>query len=355
MKLPEFFGLDIGNHSIKVCQVRWKGDKPELVAIGNTSTTRGIMGSESEDHRKQLSKDVKLARKDAGIKTDKVVVGLPEAQIFTQLVTIPKVEDKKVEELVHWEAKKYVPIPIDEVRVDWIFLGERYIDQKPHIDIFLIAAPKNLIQRYINIVKDAGLEPIAIETEAISTTRALWWPVQHKDNKKADLGATDSVMILDFGAKSTDLSVVQNGSLLFSQSLVTGSDALTEALTADFSLELQQAEEYKRNYGLDESQLEGKIANSLKPVMQVIVNEAKKTLDFFKSRFEKSTPRRLLLVGEGARLPGLMMHMASQLGIESALADPFANVEVTGRVQSKFKQVSSVGYCVALGLSLKTG
>lgn len=354
MNLPEFFGLDIGNHSIKVCQIKWKGNKPELVAIGSTPTPRGIIGSESDEHQKELAKNIKLAQKDAGIGADKVVVGLPEARIFTQLVTIPKVEDKKVEELIHWEAKKYVPIPIDEVRIDWIFLGERYVNQQPHIDIFLIAAPKNLIERYIKAVKDAGLYPIAIETEAIATTRALWWPVQVKADKKTDLN-TDSVMILDFGAKSTDLSVVQNGALLFSQSLITGSDALTEALTSDFNLELQQAEEYKRNYGLDESQLEGKIANSLKPVMQVIVNEAKKTLDFFKSRFEKSTPRRLLLVGEGARLPGLMMFMASQLGIESALADPFANVEISGRVQSKFKQLSSVGYCVSLGLALKMG
>ena len=353
MNLPEFFGIDIGNHSIKVCQVNWKGKKPTLVGLGSVETPRGVVGSESEDHQKELAKYVKEARKDAEIVSDKVVVGLPEARIFTQLVTIPKVEDEKLEELIHWEAKKYVPIPIDEVRVDWVFLGERMVNDRMHIDVFLIAAPNNLIQRYVKVVEFSGLELIGIETESIATTRALWWPVQI--GVDSDLVQVDSpsVMILDFGAKSTDLSVVQKGALLFSQSLVTGSDALTEAIASDFGLELQQAEEYKRSYGLDETQLEGKIFKTLKPVMKVIVQEAMKTLDFFKSRFEKSTPRRLLLVGDGANLPGILTYMANELGIETALADPFGNVGIAKRVESKISQVSSVGYCGALGLALK--
>lgn len=354
MNLPDFLGLDIGNHSIKVCQVKWGGKKPKLVAIGSSSTPRGVIGSESEEHQKELAKHVQGARKEAGIGTAKVVVGLPEARIFTQLVTLPKVEDSKVEELIHWEAKKYIPIPIDEVRIDWILLGERSINDKPHIDIFLIAAPNNLIERYINVLRFANLEPIGIETEAVSTTRALWWPLQ-MGLKKASSDELSSVMTLDFGANSTDLSVVQGGSLLFSKSLATGSDALTEALAADFGLEMQQAEEYKRSYGLDETQLEGKIVNSLKPIMQVIVAELHKTLDFFKSRFEKSTPRRLLLVGDGAKLPGILTYMAGELGIETTLADPFANVEITRGVKGKIPQISSVGFCCALGLALKTG
>lgn len=355
MNLPDFFGLDIGNHSIKVCQVKWRGNKPQLVALGSSTTPVGLVGSEGEEQQKTLAKQIGEAKRDGGgIGTNKVVVGLPEARIFTQLITLPKVEEGKVEELIHWEAKKYVPIPIDEVRIDWILLGERSVNNQLHLDIFLIAAPNNLIERSINVLKLAGLEPIGIETESVATTRALWWPIQMgiQQEGSSDTGA---VLLLDFGAKSTDLSVVQNGSLLFSKSLATGSDALTEALASDFGLEMQQAEEYKRSYGLDETQLEGKIAASLKPIMQVIVSELNKTLDFFRSRFEKSTPRRLLLVGDGAKLPGILTYMASELGIETSMADPFANVEIARGLRGKVQQVSSVGYCVPLGLALKAG
>jgi type IV pilus assembly protein PilM len=224
MSLPDFFGLDIGNHSIKVCQIKWGGNKkPSLVAIGSSDTTRGIIGSESEEHQKELARNIIAAKKDAGISVDKLVVGLPEARIFSQLITTPKVEDKKIEELIHWEAKKYIPIPIDEVIVDWIYLGERYVNQQPNLDFFIIAAPKVLIDLYKEVMQMAKLEVIGIETEAIATTRALWWPLQ-MSGVKVDSLNVDSVMILDFGAKSTDLSVVQNGSLLFSQSLVTGSE-----------------------------------------------------------------------------------------------------------------------------------
>ncbi len=355
MNLPDFFGLDIGNHTIKVCQVKWKGKKPHLTAIGNTTTPVGLIGSDSKDNQKKLGEHIKKAKKDGGIKTNKCVVSLPESSIFTQLITIPKVDDKKVEELIHWEAKKFIPLPIDEVRIDWIFLGDRYVDQKPHIDAFLIAAPKTLIGRYIDVLKYADIEPIGIETESISTTRSLWWPIQMgyaESNNDLD---NQSIMILDLGAKSTDLSVVKKGALLFSQSLATGSDALTEAIASEFGLALQQAEEYKRSYGLDESQLEGKIANSIKPIMQVIIGEVTKTMNFFKSRFAKSTPQRILLVGDGAKLPGILTYMATEIGIETSIADPFGNVEIAKDVQSKVEQFSSVGFCVALGLALKSG
>lgn len=354
MKLPEFFGLDIGNHSIKVCQVKWKGNNPRLVAFGKSTTPVGIIGSENEDHHKELAKHIREAMKDANIKTDRVVVGLPESKIFTQLITIPKVEDDKVEELIHWEAKKYVPIPIDEVRVDWIFLGERNVSGKKHLDLFLIAAPNNLVNRFVKVLKLGNFEPLGIETESVATTRSLWWKQQLGLTEEGNIDNTP-VMVMDFGANSTDLAVAIGGTLLFSQSLVTGSDALTEAIASDFGLEMQQAEEYKRSYGLDSNQLEGKIAKSLTPIMNVIVSEAVKTLDFFKSRFQKSVPRRLLLVGDGAKLPGIMNFMATELGIETSLADPLDRVDISKKIASKVEQKSSVGYSVSLGLALKAG
>lgn len=354
MNLPEFFGLDIGNHSIKVGQVKWKGNKPKLIAVGKSSTPIGIIGSENEGHHKELAKHIQKAKKEAGIKTNRVVVGLPESKIFTQLITIPKVEDDKIEELIHWEAKKYVPIPIDEVRVDWIFLGERTISGKTHLDLFLIAAPNNLVNRFVKVLKLGGFEPLGIETESVATTRSLWWKQQLGLADSAEIDNTP-VMVLDFGANSTDLAVAIGGTLLFSQSLVTGSDALTEAIASDFGLEMQQAEEYKRSYGLDPNQLEGKIANSLKPIMNVIVSEAVKTLDFFKSRFQKSVPRRLLLVGDGAKLPGIMNFMATELGIETSIANPFGEVEISKGIKNKLDDNASVGYSVAVGLALKAG
>lgn len=346
MQLPEFVGLDIGNHSIKVAQVKWGGKVPALAAIGSAPTPFGVIGSESEDHQKQLASQIQQAIRSSGANTRKVVAALPEASIFTQLITIPKVEDKKIDEVLNWEAKKYVPVPMDEVRSDRIFIGERYINNAPYLDFFFIAAPNKLIERFMKVFNFAGVEPIALETESVAITRALWLG---KVGQEAG-----STMILDLGANSTDMCVVQNGLLLFSQSLATGSDALTKALATQFGLEMVQAEEYKKSYGLVESQLEGKISNSLKPIMGVIVSEVKKTLDFFRSRFAQSTPNRLLLVGDAALLPGLLEYLTTQLGIETSLADPLENLKVDKSMKSRLEQISSVGHCVSVGLALKT-
>lgn len=346
MSLPDFFGLDIGNHTIKIAQISWQGKTPVLSALNTQSTPFGVIGSENEEHQKQLSEAIKACVNNArGLKSTNVVVAVPEASIFTQLITVPKVEEAKLEETVRWEAKKYIHIPIDEVRLDWIFLGERSVDNRAYLDLFIIAAPNVLVDRFISVLSSSGLEAIAIETESVATTRAIWNGLEGKD--------TTPTMILDFGAESTDMSVIQGGSLLFSQSMATGSDALTKAIASTFNLEMQQAEQYKINYGLDDSQVEGKIANAIKPIVQVIVSEVSKTLDFFRSRFPNSTPRKLLIVGDGAQLPGLMQYLTEGLGLETGIADPFANLTISKKIEKDVSQVSSVGYSVSIGLALK--
>ncbi|MEI7578759.1 MAG: type IV pilus assembly protein PilM [bacterium] len=344
MKLPEFFGLDIGSQSIKIAQAHQKSARSaELIAIGSKDSIQDLNDFSTTAVKNELADKIKVIKDASGIVAKKVVAAMPESSIFTRLVMLPDVGEDELEQSVYYEASQYLPTPVSEVQLDYIPINKVNVEGRNLIRALLVAAPKKLAADFMEIMQLAGLELIALETETIATTRALTF--------KQDF--QESVLVLDFGAMGTDISVIKGRSLIFSQSLGTGSDALSKAIANDFGLEAQQAEQYKRTYGLVSDQADGKIANSLAPVMQVIINEINKTINYFRAHLQESSPTKILLIGNGAKLPGLNTYLTQNLGIEAFFVDPVAQLEVSGHLKAELAQLSTVGFTVAVGLALK--
>jgi type IV pilus assembly protein PilM len=339
-KLPEHIGLDFGNHTVKAVQLKnIESQNPSLVGFGSQPTPTGVINSEEEEHKKRLIQAIQVLHGDGGFRTKNVVAALPEFSIFTRFLEFPGVKENELEEAIHWQAKQVVPIPIEEIQMSWIVLGRD--ESKNSYRILLVAAPKKLINLYLGVIERAGLNPVAIETEAIASGRAMY--------KSA--GVTEAVM-LDFGSQSTDMGIMVNGELVFSQSISVGSDAITRAIASDFSFEYEQAEEYKRNYGLDQSQLEGKIYQSVKPIVDSIVGEVRRGIEFYKNRTLMTPPAHYLLIGDGALLPGLVVYLSQELGANVMLADPWANININQKQEAILSKGKSA-YAVAVGLALK--
>ena len=338
--LPDHVGVDFGSHSVKAVQLRNIDSKPALQTFASQPTPIGVINSEDEAHQKQLADALKILFDDGGFKTRYVVVALPEFSIFTRFLEFPNVKENELEGAVHWQAKQVVPIPVKDVQMDWILLGRD--ESKNAYKVLLVAAPKKIIDLYIRIVEMAKLEAVALETEGIAAGRAIYRSANVK-----------SAVILDFGSQSTDMAIIHNGSLFFSQSISVGSDALTRAIATDFSFEYNQAEEYKRNYGLDESQLDGKIFASLKPVMDSIVAEVRRGIEFYKSRTLVSPPDQYMLIGDGALLPGLVPFLARELNVNVQLADPWMGIRVNKKQEAGLAK-GRPAYAVSVGLALKS-
>jgi len=342
MTLPVFFGLDFGNHSIKVVQIKGADKKPQLTAYGSVATPFGVIRSENLEHQKQLAQVAKELTKSVGIKTKKVVVALPESAIFTRLVTLPQMKEEEIESSIYWEAKQYIPVDISEVQLDWMEVGETKVGDITQKRVLIAAAPKTLVELYVKIVELAGFEPIALETEAIANVRSM---SNSSNNAKA--------IILDFGANSTDLTVMSDGHLLFSQTLSTGSDALTKSIMQEYAFSKEQAEEYKRTYGIDEAQLEGRLAATLKPVMNLIVEEVRRAISFYRTHSAQEAPAQVFLVGDGAKLPGLSTYLSRELGLGTSVGNPWNNIDLGDRFGKELAS-GAPGYSVAVGLALKT-
>ena len=345
MSLPEFFGLDIGYSSAKIVQLSGVSkNEPQLVACAQTDISKPLISLKDDTEKKAFAEKLKLLREVAGIKTNKCVLSLPEATLFSKIITVPDLPEEQMEKVIFFEARNHLPISPEEVQMDHIPITTKIIDNRKVQQILLIAAPKTMINAYLDIMSMCDFEVLALETESLASTRAI--------SRISDL--VKGTLVVDFGSQGLAVSIVRGQDMVFSQSIGTGSDALTMAIARDFNLDVRQAEQYKRTYGLLSNQLEGRIARSLNPVISIIDNELNKVVNFMRINLPDFAPVQVFLTGDGALLPGLIENINQNVGLPTIVADPLTNIAISSKAKDQLQTISAPGLTVAVGLSLKT-
>ena len=336
------FGLDIGTTSVKVV---WLNRDKEIVTY-NTSLTVPTpvqgMQSESPFDQQEMAQVINKLVIDAKITTNNVNIALPENHAFTKVIEMPAIADKELGNAIYWEAEQYIPVPLDTVTLAWSKLRtmqSNLPDEK--MQVLLVAAPKDLIKRYQDILDLAGLTVVAIETDILAVIRSL---INAKN--------TPTSLVVNIGAMSTTLGIVQSGYLVFNYSVPLGGVALTRAIASDFGLQPEQAEEYKRVYGLSDKNFGGKVGKAIEPILTALLGEIKKAVTFYVEKYKNELPiSQLLLTGGGASLPGLPIYFAQNLGFEAVLANPWKMLNVQG-VPHEI-EMKGPEYSTAVGLALK--
>jgi len=344
MVLPKFFGLDIGNHSIKAIRLSDASDNPKLVGFAYGSTPMGVLVSENEESQQRLAtaiKDIISSSNLANIK--QVVFAVPESHVVRRLMTLPYVDDKSLDTSVAFEMKKWLSSPLDDVRVGKVIVGEKMQNDAKVVDVLGIAVKIAYLDRYIRILEMAGLEPIAAETEGIATVRSIF--PSAKD-------IPSSYLIVDFGSGSTDVSVAFKDKLIYSDSIPYGSDSITKAISQSFSMDMIKAEEYKKTYGIDPTHFNGKLSGVIAPVADLILSDVKKSLEYFRREYSEIAPSKIFLTGDAANMPGLPKYVADKLQIVVEVANAWNSILVPER-DIQFLKKNASAYTVAIGLAKK--
>lgn len=335
-------GLDLGSSSLKVVELLKEDKKYRLINLGLIASPPGGLLSESKVEQEAVSQAIKQLFREAKITSDEVNVALPESQVFTFVIETPALSERELASSIQWEAEQYIPIPLDEVVLDWKILvqGQKKTDKN---QVLLVAAPKRVTEKYQKVLELAGLTPITLETELISASRSLL----------ASVPQLTTIMVVNIGSGTTDFSILNSGIVLFTRSIGTGGIAFTRAIKQTLSLEEGQAEEYKKTYGLEEDKLEGKVAAALKPLMSSIISEMKKGMGFFSEKVPSGKIDVVLLSGGSCLLPGLIPYLARELNVETQIGNPLTNVEVDKKVIPNFNQGDAAVYSVAIGLGMR--
>ncbi len=333
-------GIDIGSKTIKIIELEKSGSSYSLVAsgvVGYTGSTVDKMSEEKE--MSSIAQVIKKLCQEARISSKEAIVSIPEPLVFTRTIKFPPLSDSEIASAIKWEAEQYIPIPVAEAVTQHTIL--KRIDTPPDagVIVLLVAAPRIIVEKYVNVIKMAGLTPVAVETELIALTRSLAPPEK-------------TVLLANLGGSSTNLAIVNHGLLSFSRSLPVAGDAFTRAVSQSLSITPQQAEEYKRTYGLSSTQLEGKIKNALDSVVRLVSDEIKKAVNYYLSEEKGEMPTALILTGGSSGMPEMISALSSIVGMEVMVGNPFTHVQVDSGFMQKLAPFAPL-YGVAVGLAMR--
>ena len=344
---PEAFGLDISDLSLKAVRLKKRGRFFKLSSWGELELPKGLIEEGEIKDAEEIAKNVKklLSKlKGASLDTRNVAACLPENKAFLQVIKIPAVERKEIRNAVLFEAENHIPLPIEKSYLDFQVLPAN--KGALNFDVLIAAMPKETVTSYFLCLKKAGLNPLALEIESQSVSRAIL-------KKEFSL---DPVLIIDFGASVTSFIIFSGHSLKFTSTIQVSSEDLTAAISKAYKKSFSEAEKLKIKYGLKDK----RILKAVFPAMNELAANVKRYISFYQTHKTKddSAPEKniskIILVGRGANLKGMADFIFSKTKIPAELCNPWVNIipeplnEVPG-----LSYEESIGYATALGLALR--
>ncbi len=336
-----FLGIDIGDSSLKMVELKKKNRQIYLSNYAFSENVSEINFMKMDDIG-YLARAINKVKTEAGIVGTKVTASLPTFSVFSSIITINNVDKKGMALAVNEEAKKVIPLPLEEMTLDWKIVPDKdgKTQNKGSQQVFLTGSPKKLVRKYIEIFKSAKLELASLETETFSLVRSLVG-----DDKS-------NIMIVEIGANSTDFSIVKESIPVLNRSLAVCSSTITKVLSEKLGLTYAQAEQFKFDLSVTLNNDKGEglpqlIAKTLEP----IVTEMQYMLDFFRSQNEAEV-EKVILSGGGALLLNLTDYFSKRLNMKVIVGDPWNRIHYPAELKSVLSEVGP-RLAVAIGLAMR--
>lgn len=349
--IPNFFskppssviGVDIGSSTIKVVQLRREKGRAVLETYGAIALGpyAGVeIGRATSLPAEKIVEALKDVIREANVTTNQAGLSIPYSSSLVSVLKLPAAAEGHLDQTVPLEARKYIPVPISEVLLDWSVVGGKD-SPDGKIEILLVAIHNDTIEKYRRIAAGANLTAAFFEIEVFSAVRAC-----------LDRGLAP-IAVVDMGAATTKFYVVERGLIRESHIINRGAQDLTLAAARALTIPVAQAEERKRRNGIISAHpgADADLARTLELSLSPLMTELSRTISSFEQRLNQ-TLSALVLTGGGAALRGMQAYAQGKLQTEVRLADPFNKTESPAFLEAILKEAGPE-FSVAVGLALR--
>jgi type IV pilus assembly protein PilM len=370
-KITGMIGLDIGASGLKLVELIEKDGRKLLSTYGHVSINKRDSSNEQPPNPAELGRILKELAKKCDIQQKRVNVSLPSHAVFHAIITIPqpKKSDENIQLQIESRVKQLLPLPIEEMVLDSTIIDTHLLpkasstqkkgdeenkitnfsplgttkEAPKFIRVLVSGSPKKLISEYIETVKVAGLELVSLETESFGLIRSL-------------IGNDKSrIMILDIGQARTNIEIVQEGIPFLHRSIKAGGADLTQAIAKSTSVDIDTAEQIKKDLGQVNGDLEmGEVPDYIKDVLQPIIHEARYSLDLYaKQDFHNNkSVEKVIITGGSSHIPYLDPLITQALNINVFVGDPWARILTPPPIKPLLDEIGPI-YAIAVGLAMK--
>lgn len=348
-------GIDIGASAIKIVQLRKKAGQAILETYGELSLgpyAQIDIGRATHLSSDKLAEALNDVLRESNTTTKKCGLAIPLVASLVSLIELPSAPSAQLAQMIPLEARKYIPVPVTEVVLDWWIIPQEEvrafpispgspdaITQKQMTDVLVVAIHNEAINKYQDVVNKTAIDSSFFEIEIFSTMRS----VLQEENASA--------MIFDFGAGTTKLYIVDRGIVRVSHTINRGSQDITLAMARGFNVSVSEAENIKRTYGLTYKTELVDSSTIISATLNFIFSEANRVLLGYERKYNKSIPS-IILTGGGVNLKGFYEMAKSSFQVPVVMADPFAKLQAPAFLDPVFRSVGTE-FAVAIGVALR--
>lgn len=345
-------GIDIGSSSIKVVQLAKKHGRAILQTYGELALgpyANLEVGRSAQLSQEQLVTAIKDIVREAKVTTKTAGMALPLSSSLLSFIQVPMMDEKQLAQTVPLEARKYVPVPITEVSLDWMILpkqeGEYTTDTglekktEEKLDVVVVAIHNDRLAQIRTIATNSALDVGFFELELFSTVRSL---VEY---------SLSTEMVIDFGAGTTKLYMVEQGMVRAAHTITKGSQDITLAISKAMDVAIPEAERLKRTVGLDQSPERAQLRDVIMLTLDYIFYEANRVMLNYQKKYNKNVIRAVL-TGGGSLMNGLIEVAQKNLETEVIVGNPFARVNAPAYLTPILTNAGP-SFSVAIGVALR--
>jgi type IV pilus assembly protein PilM len=348
-------GIDIGSSSIKVVEIKTKNKKATLVTygmIGLGPYDNLEVGQITNLPVEKITEALKETLKQSGIVTPQCALAIPVESSLIFTIELPfQAKKSEMASIVSTEARKHIPVPIDEVSLDWFVLPRKEISFEEannpdatvllpeKTEILVVAIQNDVVSKYRSIVAGSKLEAGFFEIEIFSSVRSNF---EHE---------LSSILLMDFGASRTKMSIVEFGTIKSFHIIPRGGAAISESIAKSLGISFAEAEKMKKEYGLYGNPNDKNLADIIKIHTDYIFSETNNVLLGYEKKYNR-TISKVIFTGGGALLKGLKEVAASNFKAEVVIGRPFSKV-VAPAFLDKALEATGPEFDVAIGLALR--
>jgi len=339
-KKKNVIGLDIGSSSIKVVELREAKDGFKLQHLGiSPLPPEAIVDGALMDSVTIIDTIRDLVTSTS--KTRDVVTSVSGHSVIVKKITLPFMTETELEESIQWEAERHIPFDINDVNIDFQILG--YGSENPDLmEVILVAAKKDIINDYVSVIMEAGLNPVVMDIEAFALENML--------GINYEIEKDDIVAIANLGATVTNINILKDNLSAFTRDIFKGGNQITEEIQRQLHVDYEEAEKIKvgqKGEGPSQSVVE----NVLRSASESLAVEIGNSLDFFQSSTTSQKISKLYVSGGGSKIKDFDIILQQQIGIPVEIANPFKRIEYNEKSFDP-EYLREIGPVMAVGVGL---
>ncbi|MFZ2447726.1 MAG: type IV pilus assembly protein PilM [Syntrophobacteraceae bacterium] len=342
-KVENLIGLDIGSHSVKMMQVRAGDAKPRLINLGLAPTPKEAFAEGRIVKPDLVASTVRQLATHLKIKKKAAAISISGYEVMIKKIELPTMTEEELETRMHAELGQYIPYNIDEVDIDYQVLDISK-ERANFMEVLLVAAKKESVGDYNNILKLSGLDPYVVDVDFFALGNAF----------EATYGFEDeSVALLDIGANKSVMNIAYKGTPIFTRGISIGGNQISEALKDHFRITFDEAENLKLGEAADTYPARD-IEEIFVSTVRGWLNECGRAVDFYYNNFPDKRIKALYLSGGSSRIPGLDKVFQEHLDIPVEIFNPIARTQYDAKhFDPAYIDYVGPQMAISLGLALR--